>query len=199
MLLAHQSGLKNYGNTIMKKNAATLFCVLAIYVVSLVFNGAALAAVESASSPIEQSTDESFINDSKAPRSVENASARGAIQSSTSMMVGSVAKATGGLVFVLGVIVVVALIAKRTGVAGLASGRRMAVRESLSLGAKERLVLVDYDGQRMMLGVSSGQINVLKTSDIAIPTDEPGDPKLGAKNSLDFQQKLNEFLMKGQR
>lgn len=111
----------------------------------------------------------------------------------------AITKAIGGLAFVLIIITVIAYFAKRMGITGLSQGRGMKLRESLSIGAKERLVIVDYAGERLILGVSPGQVNLLKIMEAVDASDEPGDPQLAARNPLDFQQKLNHFLMKGQR
>jgi flagellar biosynthetic protein FliO len=42
-----------------------------------------------------------------------------------------------------------------------ANGSHLRVIEALALGARERLVLLDVDGERVLIGVSAGRIQAL--------------------------------------
>ena len=68
------------------------------------------------------------------------------------------------LLVVLAVIVISALILKKFQI-GTQSVSGMKVITSLSLGPKERLVVVEVQQQQLLLGVSGQQINLLKVLD----------------------------------
>ncbi len=55
------------------------------------------------------------------------------------------------------------LLRRLDGKAGQADTDALHFVRALPLGPKERVVLIDYRGQRLMLGVTAGGINVLQT------------------------------------
>ncbi|HVL02078.1 MAG TPA: flagellar biosynthetic protein FliO [Dongiaceae bacterium] len=73
-----------------------------------------------------------------------------------------------GLGFVLAVIFGLAWVAKRFNLNGAGTGAGMRVVGATTLGPKEKLVLVEVDGKRLLLGVTAHQISLLQTGD-AIP------------------------------
>jgi flagellar protein FliO/FliZ len=110
-------------------------------------------------------------------------------------------KALGGLMVVVCTIFLASALAKRVGLTNVSLRKRIQLRENVVVGNKERLVLVDFAGQSLLLGVTAGSISLLKT----VPQINVGqnvaakENSLGAKTALDFQQKLNAFLLKGQQ
>jgi flagellar protein FliO/FliZ len=76
---------------------------------------------------------------------------------------GGIGQMLFGLVLVLAAVFVVAFVAKR--MRGFTGGgsNGIEVLGSTSLGAKERAVIVRVDGERLLLGVASGQVTLLKT------------------------------------
>ena len=74
------------------------------------------------------------------------------------------------LLMVLALIVISALILKKFQLT-TKSVSGMKVITSLSLGPKERLVVVEVQNQQLLLGVSAQQITLLKTLDEAIVVD----------------------------
>lgn len=60
------------------------------------------------------------------------------------------------------------------------SNDSLRLRASLSLGRSERLVVVDYGGQRLLLGVTVGSVTPLAVTDAPEPADEPTDRLTGA-------------------
>lgn len=112
----------------------------------------------------------------------------------------SIIKVLGALMVVLLVIVVVAGLLKRTGFTALKRGKQLVLRETLNVGAKERLVVVDFAGESLLIGVASGKVNLVKAVPmLGFDSSELPSPHLGAKTAMDFQHKLNEFLLKGQK
>ena len=94
----------------------------------------------------------------------------------------SAAGAVGGtvfaLVFVLGLILALAWLAKRMpGLAG-ASNPSLKLVASLSLGPRERVVVVDVGGTQLLLGVGAGGTRALHTLDAPLPAAER--PQRGA-------------------
>ena len=77
----------------------------------------------------------------------------------------------------------------RLGVGKSADSTRMRIVQSLPTGARERIVLLEFDGKQYLLGVTTGGISVLEsraitTSDVAkspvseiqnIPSQHPPD------------------------
>ncbi len=98
-----------------------------------------------------------------------------------------------GLVVVLAAVFVVAFVARRLrGVSGT-GGNGIEVLASTSLGAKEKAVIVRVDGERMLLGVASGQVSLLKTlsADAA-----PAPPAVTGSQIASFSALLRKSLGK---
>jgi len=67
-------------------------------------------------------------------------------------------------------------------------GPRLRLCERLSLGEKHSLALVECEGQRLLLGLSAGQITLLqqlenKSSPVAEKTEEQSEPPAPHKDS----------------
>ncbi|HTQ36235.1 MAG TPA: flagellar biosynthetic protein FliO [Steroidobacteraceae bacterium] len=75
---------------------------------------------------------------------------------------GGIGQMLFGLVVVLATVFVVAFVARRLR-GGRAAANGIEVVAQASLGAKERAVIVRVDGERLLLGVASGQVTLLKT------------------------------------
>ncbi|WP_024198482.1 flagellar biosynthetic protein FliO [Escherichia coli] len=74
---------------------------------------------------------------------------------------------------------------KRTGVNGLK------ISASASLGARERVVVVDVEDARLVLGVTAGQINLLHKLPPSAPTEEIPQ--------TDFQSVMKNLLKRSGR
>lgn len=90
----------------------------------------------------------------------------------------SAAGAVGGtvfaLLFVLGLVLALAWLAKRMpGIAGN-SNPALRVVASLPLGPRERVVVVDVGGQQLLLGVGAGGTRALHTLETPLPVVERG-------------------------
>jgi len=76
----------------------------------------------------------------------------------------SILKMLLGLGIVLGLIFLCAWVFKRFG--GIqATGQQMKVQSVLNLGTREKAVLVDVQGQRLLLGVAPGRVSLLHSFD----------------------------------
>jgi flagellar protein FliO/FliZ len=112
----------------------------------------------------------------------------------------SIIKVIGALMLVLCIIFLLAVVVKRSGFQGGSRGKKIVIRESLSLGPKEKLVLVDFAGESLLIGVAAGRVSLVKSTPLLKDKIEsPARCTLGARNAIDFQHKLNEFLLKGQK
>ena len=92
-----------------------------------------------------------------------------------------------GLVFVIGLILVVAWVAKR--VMGVQqAGRHMRIITGLPLGTREKIVLVQVGKEQLLLGVAPGRVSLLSRFDepVAEISAEQGD----------FAQKVREALQR---
>jgi len=99
------------------------------------------------------------------------------------------------LLAVLALIVGLGWVLKRMPGSGFkpADGLRMVA--SLNVGAKERIVVVEVNGQQLLLGVTAGGINTLHQLAEPLPTPEPARlPDL--KNLPNFAQLLQQRLRK---
>ncbi len=101
---------------------------------------------------------------------------------------------SGALVIIIAVILVCAWIARRTGLfARSVSAKNLKVSASVSLGARERIVVVDVEDARLVLGVTGQQITHLHTLPPASAPD--AEPAIGAA-SADFSR-IMRTLLKG--
>ena len=78
-------------------------------------------------------------------------------------MTGSLLQMMAGLAVVLGAIAASAWFARRMGAGPGGNARLMKVVGALSVGTKERVVVVELGGQWMVLGVAPGRVSTLAT------------------------------------
>ena len=80
---------------------------------------------------------------------------------------GNVLDTVGGLALVLGLLLGVAWLVKRyMSVPGISKGRIQVVG-GVSLGPRERAVIVEVDGERLLLGVAQGNVRLLHHLELA--------------------------------
>ena len=97
---------------------------------------------------------------------------------------------SGALVLILAIIFIVAWLAKRLGFAGKSAGSRgLKVSASTSVGPRERVVIVEVEDARLVLGVTASSINVLHTLPPAPVTVEAN-----AQATADFQSVMKSLL-----
>lgn len=111
----------------------------------------------------------------------------------------------GGLFLVLALFMACAWLMKRTQGGFLAASKEMKTLGAMSLGTREKAVLVEVEGQKLLLGVSPGRVTTLhvfeqgddraqqqarQTSNTAEPQEN--EPRIDNKN--DFASQLMQFL-----
>lgn len=100
-----------------------------------------------------------------------------------------------GLMFVLFCIVALAWLAKRVNRLQSSSDGSLQVLGGISLGARERVVLVQVGSSQLLLGVAPGQINMLHQLEQPLEIQDPSDHRLTALPfSKGFADKLNAAL-----
>lgn len=102
---------------------------------------------------------------------------------------------SGALFGIIAFILVAAWIAKRSGLAGkTAAGRGLKVSASTTLGPRERVVIVDVEDARLVLGVTASNINVLHK----LPP-VPVTVEANAETPADFQSVMKSLLKRSGR
>ncbi len=102
----------------------------------------------------------------------------------------SVLPVISSLFVVIVVILLLALAVKRFNL-GFPGSRAIKVVTALSLGAKERLVVVEINGKQHVLGVTSNQINHLLSLDEPLESQEHSPPS--GQQPLTFQKILENL------
>ena len=104
----------------------------------------------------------------------------------------SIANMFMGLGLVLAIIFVMAWVVKRMGGMQLAGSQRLKVLAGLSVGTREKVVLIQVENKRIVLGVAQGQVNTLHVLDGEYENNEAESFNTGA----DFKDKLIQALSK---
>ncbi|ELQ3992476.1 flagellar type III secretion system protein FliO [Enterobacter bugandensis] len=102
---------------------------------------------------------------------------------------------SGALFGIIAFILIAAWLAKRFGLAGKTAGTRgLKVSASTTLGPRERVVIVDVEDARLVLGVTGSNINVLhKLPPAPVTMDER------AQAPADFQSVMKSLLKRSGR
>ena len=101
------------------------------------------------------------------------------------------------LALVVGAILLIGWLARRLRVMPSGRGGALRVVDEVALGSKERAVIVEVDGARLVLGVGDGRVVMLHRSD---PTAAPGRASAGVEqvpatpSSYRFAQLLSKGL-----
>jgi len=97
-----------------------------------------------------------------------------------------------GLVAVIGVILAIGWLARRAGVQGRAPGGLQVV-DSLNLGQRQRIVTVQVDDVRLVVGISANQMNLLHTMP-APPSPPPAETPAPPAPGTAFAVRLGQAL-----
>jgi len=101
---------------------------------------------------------------------------------------GTMAQVALGLLFVLFLVLAVAWLLKRVGGFSVAGNGALKILGGLSMGARERVVLMQVGEEQILVGVSPGRIQTLHVLDKPIIQDEKKDSEPG------FAERLTEAL-----
>jgi flagellar protein FliO/FliZ len=103
---------------------------------------------------------------------------------------GAVGGTVFALVFVLGLIFALAWLAKRMPGVAAGSNRALRVVASLSLGPREKVVVVDVGGKQLLLGVGAGGTRTLHTLEAPLPeVERPSTPPFAQLLAQHFGKK----------
>ena len=92
-------------------------------------------------------------------------------------------------VFVLGLLLATLWFVRTRGISvGAMQGKNLRVLNSLRLGPKHRLDVIEYDGKRLLLGVAANQITLLDNQQFdsaseTVPADDAADPAAAAQSA----------------
>lgn len=99
-------------------------------------------------------------------------------------------KLTGGLLAVVAIIFIVAWMLKRLNLAQQSQGGLLRIIAGLSLGTRDRIVLLQVGKEQILVGLSPGRIEKLHTLAEAVVVDE--DKPVATP----FAQKINDLMGK---
>lgn len=119
-----------------------------------------------------------------------------AIVSQPSAVPGSpLLQVSGALLGIIAFILIAAWLAKRVGLAGKTAGARgLKLAASTSLGPRERVVIVEVEDARLVLGVTASHINILHKLPPAPVSEESR-----AEEQPDFQSVMKSLLKRSGR
>ncbi|MDB7011952.1 flagellar biosynthetic protein FliO [Escherichia coli] len=109
------------------------------------------------------------------------------VQSSAPVSSAPLLQVSGALIAIIALILAAAWLVKRLGFAPKRTGvNGLKISASASLGARERVVVVDVEDARLVLGVTAGQINLLHKLPPSAPAEDmpPADFQSVMKNLL---------------
>ena len=92
-----------------------------------------------------------------------------------------------GLLFVIAMIFVAAWLMRRLGSVSMAGGQAMKIVSVLSVGPREKVLLVDVAGRQILLGVAPGRVSYLQSFDQPVFTP-------AATGSNEFATKIKQLL-----
>ena len=93
---------------------------------------------------------------------------------------------------VIGCILLIAWFMKKSGRLGYGSGQAIRIKSSISLGMREKILVVEVGGAAIVVGVAPGQIRTLHVLEGGIQTD--GQENIGVSQSnTGFKQLIDKF------
>ena len=95
-----------------------------------------------------------------------------------------------GLLFVVGLILLAAWLLRRLGAVSLVGGQLIRPVATLSVGTREKIVLIDVAGKQMLVGVTAQQITPLHSYEQ--PVVDPDKSRSGGEFSMRFRQVMQQ-------
>ena len=105
----------------------------------------------------------------------------------TAIASGDLWQLLGSLLIVVALIFALAWLVRRTGAVGMIGGQHMKVLATMSVGPRERVLLVDVAGQQMLLGSAPGRVSQLHVFDEPVVNASTASPS-------DFASKMKQFM-----
>ena len=105
-----------------------------------------------------------------------------------------------GLAAVLGVIFLLAWLSKRFNIGAPGGNSNMRVISAMSVGQKEKVILVEVEGEKLLLGVTPHQISRLKEfgkSGDSAATDRTVNETEPSGLKIDFSERMSKLLKAG--
>ncbi len=100
-----------------------------------------------------------------------------------------------GLMAVLGIIFVLAWLSKRFNIATPGGNSNMRLVSAMSVGQKEKLLLVEVEGEKLLLGVTPHQISRLKEYGKVVDSESLSGDDVPPKT--DFSERMSKLLKAG--
>ncbi len=100
-------------------------------------------------------------------------------------------KLTGGLLLVVAIIFSIGWILKRLNLTQQSQGGILRVVAGLSVGSRDRIVLVQVGDEQILVGLSPGRMEKLHTLEKPVSVEESASP------ISPFAQKINQLMGKG--
>ncbi len=103
----------------------------------------------------------------------------------------TVVQIIGGLLVIVLLILAIAAVFRHLGFSGITRSGSMKIKSCLALSSKEKLVLVEVEGEQLLIGVSPGCVSHVKT--LRPPSAVLQDPEAATTEST-FSQRLMNAL-----
>jgi len=105
-----------------------------------------------------------------------------------SMLAPQMFEVFGALIVVLGMIFALAWFLKRTPAFNMNGAQSLKIIQTLPVGNKERVVLIEIEGKKVLLGVTANQVSALWDKESVSVTDAEEKEKLDARD-LELSEK----------
>ncbi|ARN76446.1 flagellar biosynthetic protein FliO [Oceanicoccus sagamiensis] len=99
-----------------------------------------------------------------------------------------------GLVLIVFLIITIGWLIRRVGGVPMMGGQAMKVNAVLSLGTREKVVLVDIGDKQVLLGVAPGRISHIQSFDEPVVSNT-----VNTESSADFSSTIKNLLQQNKR
>lgn len=114
-----------------------------------------------------------------------------AVPAADPLSTGSMLQMFAGLALVLGLVFLLAWAMRRFGRLSVVGNRSLRVVGALSMGTRERVVLIQAGETQLLVGVAPGRVQTLHV------LDKPIEPAAGSDDGGGFAQRLRQVMARG--
>jgi flagellar protein FliO/FliZ len=114
-----------------------------------------------------------------------------AVPATDPLSTGSMVQMFAGLALVLGLVFLLAWAMRRFGRLSVVGNRSLRVVGALSMGTRERVVLIQAGETQLLVGVAPGRVQTLHV------LDKPIEPAAGGDEGGGFAQRLRQVMARG--